>query len=258
MDALAAHRDYTVRVIHLMIWYVWTLSRRPDSVSILTALDQHVDLMRKTTLYDGRHPAEGLTPPVPEWDELKTELASRIAPHDDPDTSTLEADCWSVLEPFVTPNLQSAPTSKPSHGCWSYAFRDEKPLAIDIHFGNGYRPDSPFRDRRQDLIANLLKLIADAVEERPTVTTIQCDSWLNQFEPFAALFPQAWNDSLHLHGGHLATYGWWGQYMDERGAFNKTRAAKFRATGAHPYSAGEAECEVEPVVEHLKRLLRAR
>ena len=132
-------------------------------------------------------------------------------------------------------------------------------MQIDLdrfYFRNGYRPDSPFRDRRRELIADLLRLIADATEERPTAATVVCDSWLNQFAPFAALFPRAWHDSLHLHGRFLATNGWWGQYMDERGAFNESRAAQFRATGAHPYSAGEAEAAIEPVVQHLKRLLR--
>ena len=254
MDALTAHRDYTTRIIRLMIWYVWHLDRRDNPVPILAALDTNVDVMRKTTLYDGRHPADGLKPPVPEWDALKSKLASLIAAHTDPDTSPLEEACWSILEPYVAPNLEEAPGGKPTYGCWTYTFRDEKPLAIDIHFGNGYRPESPFRDRREDLIADLLRLIEEAIEERPAATTIQCDSWLTSFEPFAALFPDAWNDSLNFHGGYLATYGWWGQYMDERGAFNQSRASKFRKTGEHPYQAGECECGIGPAVDHLRGL----
>ena len=68
MDQLTAHRDYTTRVVRLMIWHAWDLSRRDTPVPIAEALDKNVDIMRKTTLFDGRHPADGLEPPVPEWD----------------------------------------------------------------------------------------------------------------------------------------------------------------------------------------------
>lgn len=254
MDPLIAHRDYVTRVIRLMICHVWKLSRRADPVPILRALDRNVDIMRKTTLHDGRHPAEGLSPPMPEWDALKSQLATHIEAHDDPDTSALEDACWSILEPYVTPTLTESPHDAHEYGCWIYDFRDGKPHTIDLHFRNGYRPQSPFRDRRDDLIAELLRLIDDVREERPTVTRIGCDSWLTSFEPFAALFPPEWNATLDLHGQYLATNGWWGQYMDERGAFNEPRAQRFRQTGDHPYQAGECECALDPVVKHLRSL----
>lgn len=254
MDRLTAHRDYTTKVVRLMIWHVWDLSKNQKSVPILEALDKNVDIMRKTTLFDGRHPATGLNPPVPEWEALKAELASLIAAHDNKDTESLEDACWTLLEPYITPNFNKAPQNKHPYGCWSYDVPDHKPHAIDIHFLNAYRPESPFKAHRQDLIATLLQLIEEATAAHPAVTTIQCDSWLNQFEPFAALFPLAWHASYVPIFDYLATYGWWGQYMDERGAFHEKRAREFRQTRTHPYAAGLCQCDIAQVVDYLSSL----
>ena len=120
MDALAAYRDYMTRVVRLMIWHVWNLSRRDNPVPTLVALDRNVDIMRKTTLFDGRHPATGLNPPIPEWDALKEKLASLIAVHDAPDTESLEDACWNLLEPYITPKLVKVSDFRHPYGCWGY------------------------------------------------------------------------------------------------------------------------------------------
>jgi hypothetical protein len=239
-----------------MIWHVWNLSMRDNPVPIMEALDKNVDIMRKTTLFDGRHPADGLNPPIPEWNALKAELASCIAAHDDIDTEPLEDACWTILEPYIAPRLNKAPKNKHPYGCWDYDVPDSKPHAIDIHFVNVYQPDSPFKAHKQDLIATLLQLIEEAVSVHPAVTTIQCESWLNQFELFAALFPPAWRASFVPIFNYLATNGWWGQYMDERGAFHEKRGREFRRTGTHPYSAGLCECDIRQVVDYLHGLFR--
>lgn len=253
MDVITAQRDYVTKVVRLMIWYVWHLSIRSNSVPTDEALDRHVDIMRKTTLFDGRHPAEGLKPSVPEWNALKTELALRIGTYTDLHTELLEDTCWALLEPYITPTFDRVVETRQLYGCWSYEIPDNKPHTIDIHFANGYRPESPFKEHWSDLVATRLQLIEDARVDHPAVTTIQCDSWLNQFEPFAALFPPSWRASFVPVFDYLATNGWWGQYKDERGAFHEKRAKQFRSTGAHPYSVGLCECDIEEVVKHLRR-----
>lgn len=71
-----------------MIWYVWHLSKFGNPQPIPELLETYVDIMRKTSLFDGRHPAPsgndgpvGLDPPIPQWDALKAELSMRIAAH---------------------------------------------------------------------------------------------------------------------------------------------------------------------------------
>ena len=176
----------------------------------------------------------------------------RIAGHTSPATSTLEDECWELLTPLIEPTFCNVAETRQPHGCWSYEVPDHRSYAIDIHFANVYRPESPFRDHWKDLVSTLLKLIEEAVAGHRGLTSIQCDSWLNQFPPFASLFPPAWHASLILHNDYLATNGWWGQYKDERGAFHKGRADQFRQTGTHPYSAGLCECDIAQVVKHLR------
>jgi len=82
-DRLVAHREYIEGVVRLMIFYVWHLHRVAGQAPVRSLLDTCVDIMRKTTLFDGRHPSpeglpDGLDPPIPEWDELKGQL-DRVA-----------------------------------------------------------------------------------------------------------------------------------------------------------------------------------
>jgi len=101
------------------------------------------------------------------------------------------------------------------------------------------------------LVADLLRLIEEAVTIHPAITGVLCASWLNQFEAFVALFPPAWRASFEPVTRHLANNGWWGQYMDRRGAFHEVRGREFRRTGAHPYSSGVCQCQISDVVDHL-------
>ena len=251
METTTAPHDYVAQVVRLMIWHVWDLSRREHPVPIEEALDRNVDIMRKTTLYDGRRVAEGLDPPVPEWDLLKAELAPLIAAHDGSDTEALEGAGWALIEPYIDRDRKVSDHGARPYKCWEYDIPDSKPHAIDLHFGNAYRPDSPFRMHKRELIVTLRRLIEDAVAERPNLRTIQCDSWLNQYGPFAALFPPTWHVSFVPVFEWLDTHGWWGQYVSSRGGFHEKRAQEFRSTGAHPYSAGICQCGIEEVADYL-------
>ncbi len=259
MDRLTAHRDYTTQVIRLMIWYVWHLSKCGNPRPIPELLETHVDIMRKTSLFDGRHSAPsgsdgpvGLDPPIPQWDALKAELATRIAAHGGPDTARLEDACWSLLEPYISPKLQEAPAAEYPYECWDYNLLEQYPNIINLHFANAYRPDSPFEKCQPALVATLLRLIEEAVAAHPTLTRVLCASWLNQFQPFAALFPPTWSASFKPVVNYLANDDWWCQYMDKRGVFHQARGRQFRHSKAHPYRSGVCQCDVSEVVDHLR------
>jgi len=151
MDRVSAHKDYISQVIRLMIWHVWELANRPSPVQVSVSLEKNVDIMRETCLFDGRNPADGLDPPVPEWDELKAVLASHLETHQG-DTGPLEETCWAILEPYIFPTLKIPDNRGRTYGCWEHDLPDDDPNCIDLHFRNAYRPESPFRDHRHDLI----------------------------------------------------------------------------------------------------------
>ncbi|MBT7915519.1 hypothetical protein HN588_16615 [Candidatus Bathyarchaeota archaeon] len=258
MDPLEAYRDYTERVLRLMIWYVWYLSKRANPQPIRVLLETRADVISRTTLYDGRHPVPlgddgpiGLDPPIPEWEHLKAELEERIASYDSPDTAPLEDACWSLIEPYVTPTLHAESEPEHPYGGWRYDVLEEYPSIISLHFNNTHQPDSPFHEHRPALVADLLRLIEEAVATHPAVTGVLCVSWLNQYEAFVSLFPAAWRASFEPVTKYLANDGWWAQYMDRRGAFHKARGQVFRRTGAHPYSSGVCQCQISEVVDHL-------
>ena len=180
---LEAHRDFTTKVVKLMIWYVWELTRRADPLPVEEALVNRVDIMRKTTLFDGRHPAMDLDPPIPEWEALKAQLEAEILSHGDRSRlDDLERACWEILSPYIVPTLEEM-TSKHAelkdqpYRCWTYNIRETKPHSLNIHFANAYQPESPFRDRRSDLIQSLLRMVADARSENPELSEIECGSW---------------------------------------------------------------------------------
>ena len=258
MDGLAPHRDYTEQVVRLMVWYVWSLSKRANPQPIRVLLETRADIISRTALFDGRHPVPlgddgpiGLDPPIPEWEHLKAELEERIASHDSRDTAPMEDACWALLEPYVPPTLISGPEREHPYGGWRYDVLEEYPSIISLHFDNAYRPDSPFHQHRPALMADLLRLIEEAVATHPAVTGLLCGSWLNQYEAFVSLFPEAWRASFEPVTKYLANDGWWAQYMDRRGAFHHARGQAFRRTGAHPYSSGVCQGQVSEVVDHL-------
>ncbi len=187
--------------------------------------------------------------------ELKQELAAQIMSHGDSvHTEELENTCWQLLLPYLARWLEQVPSTTYPFGCWNQNVDDNRPSHLNIHFLNAFQPDPPFTDYRRDVISSLLTMLEHGVKENPQATHIWCDSWLNQFEPFNALFPPAWAESF-APTYYFATYGWWGQYMDHRGAFHNARAEKLRHTGQHPYAAGQAECNLTEAIEHLSALV---
>ena len=153
MTPLEAHQDYTTQVVKLMIWHVHELAHRDvEPISALRALDTNVDIMRKTTLFDGRHPALGLDPPVT---LLKQALAEQIMSRDN--TDELEFSCWQLLSPYLARWLEQAPIATYPFGCWNYNVDDNRPSHLNIHFLNAFQPESPFSDRHKDVISSLLR-----------------------------------------------------------------------------------------------------
>ena len=258
-DPTEAWYDYVSGVVKLMIWHVWDLHHDSgDRSPVADNLDKRVDIMRKTILFDGRHPATGLNPPIHQWDELKAELAKRIAAVGPAqDAETLEDACWELLWPFVEPTLEEAPKKlqdiqEQPYSCWSYQLHDKAPERVSLHFSNAYQPESPFKSRRGDLISSLRQLLLHVRAAYPDVNRVQCGSWLNQFEPFLAVFPSSWAESFEPVYDYWATYGWWGQYMTSAGGYHQRNGNLFRARRVHPYTAGNSECGLDEAMDRLQ------
>ena len=167
----------------------------------------------------------------------------------------LEESCWQLLLPYLARWLDQVPSVTYPFGCWNYDIPGNKPTYLNVHVLNAFQLGSPFTERRDELISSLLAMLEDGGKEHPQATGVCCSTWLNRFEPFNALFPTSWAESFVLTR-YYATYGWWGQYMDHRGAFHSPRAERVRRDGWHPYPAGRAECRLCEAIEHLNVLAR--
>lgn len=167
-----------------MVWYARELIYcREPAVTVDEALDVRVDILRKTMLYDGRHPGIRLDPPNAEWEDLKARLASILLRHaHDEDTSALEDACLLVLWPLVEPMLEDAFSrsrefSTGPFDCWRFAYKDEPDPAIDLHFANAYAPESPFTPQnRRRVLTSLRDLLLEASRQHPEARSVQCFS----------------------------------------------------------------------------------
>lgn len=264
VDPVKAWQDYVDGAVRLMIWHVWDLHRDPgDRASIQDNLDRRVDIMRKTRLFDGRHPAVGLDPPIHAWDELKDALAALIVQAEAAQTSAaLEDAGWDLLWPFIEPALEDyrsrlAKVKARPYKCWEPEVLAGPPKRLNLHFANAYQPLSPFGPAcRHDLISTLKRLVTDVLNEHPDIEVVICSSWLNQFEPFQTLFPQSWTQSFTPVYDFWPTYGWWGQYMTHEGRFHRRNGQRFRDLGRHPFTGGDSSCGVQELLVHLDGLLK--
>lgn len=251
--------DFTDGSLRLMVCYARELVyHREPPVTLHNALDIRVDILRKTTLYDGRHPGLGLDPPIPEWDELKARLEAILARHSqDEDTGALEEACLSILWPLVEPTLKDAYSrsrefSAGPFGCWRFGYKEPE-RTIDLHFANAFVPESPFAPQhRRQVVHDLRSLLDEAVRDHPNAQSVQCFSWLNRLPPFLAIFPPNWAPTFDEWEYSSGTAGHWGQYMDRRGAFHQANAANLKRTGHHPYACGRCHCSVQDLQRHLR------
>lgn len=193
-----------------------------------------------------------------QWNEWRSACYDKYKSHgDNPNTEKLEE--WAVEKdaPFIEKNISSeyekewlAPLEFPFFG-FSYEFipkygEQESPDFLTLHFRNYFWPDSPFK-HIPELRDGISKLLAQAKRERPDVKNVQCGTWLNSLEFFRGLFPDAWHKNAvpGKAGGHM---GWWGQFMDRRGALHKKNAEILRKTGCFPYKHLLCHCSIDELI----------
>ena len=98
------------------------------------------------------------------------------------------------------------------------------------------------------------------------MTTVWCNTWLNDCERFVRLFPPQWRSSAVVrtpadvdrasrHRARLNTANWWGQFQRADGGFHDANAARFRdADGAFPHPCSLCGAPLDAVERHLEQL----
>ena len=97
----------------------------------------------------------------------------------------------------------------------------------------------------------------DKCGEEFSVDKIATSTWLNSYPRWLELFPLEWMANMGPHMTDIKNgFGWWGQFVNARGAFNHKHAQRFRETGQLPFLPRRSWCSFESLRKHLNEHLR--
>lgn len=260
--SLKARRDFIEGVVPLSLWLARKLNR--EGMPLFEALTVRTNLYRMTVLFDGKnHPATGFKDE--RWNEAAADLQRIYDRHkDDADSGPLEREGWERLRLLVEPRIEAdargwpKPEERP-FGFFTYEFARPKngSSRIDLHLANPFVPESPFANPGARA-AELMRLLSDAKAKQPEVETVHCGSWLNALKPFQELFPPEWAANMTAPSELRYHYGWWGQFIDRTGGFNRRNGDKLRATGVFPFPCVGCQCSVASLRKHLEKMFGIR
>jgi len=252
------HRDYLYSIVRLkLFWMHGFLAEHPEE-SFQSVLRNRVDIYRKTHANP-----EYLNPVKLHFDEepwLSMERAAEkcfLAYKND--RSGYEDAAFEVFKPSIDLRLErdfSDPTRALGYQCGSLRYEPkvrETDGKVHFHIANMIEPHSIFED--PDYLKQCLTLLCWSVENVVGCDSVATHSWLNQNPAWLKYFPEEWHRNL----GEPCTdiqwhYGFWGQFINARGTFNKKFGNHLRETGKFPYYPTGSFCRISALREHLKNL----
>jgi len=253
--------DFVKNIVKLSLWLV--RKYHAEGVEFEQAVNRGTPIYRLTSLWDGvHHPAN----PQNGWNDKKWDALLKIL-KEYFDTlnagSSFEREGLNVLWPWLEarikkdvkdwPWIPSAYGTKIMQervsGMFLYEYTEKH--EIDLHMGNIYAPESPFKHINQ-LATDLHTLLVHILRKDPDVEQIVCESWMNSFEPFLALFPSEWRHDCSDTDMFKYTYDIWGQMVNRKGGFHKRNGEYLRDTGEFPYLSKKCRCGIRALAVHLE------
>jgi hypothetical protein len=243
-------RDFLVELVDLQAWYAWRLVSQ-EGLAREAVLGPRVRFWPRIACGDDAACRAWAAERAALMDEL---LA---APQPDAWVAWVRVQSLPIIDAQLADEYQRewvTPLAPPYHG-FSFEYHplygSEDPQDyLTLHFRNAFMPESPFK-HMDALRDGLRRIVERAQKERPDVTNVQCDTWLNGVRHFVSLFPSQWATNLRpgSPGGHM---GWWGQFMDRAGHIDARRAEQFLRTGEFPLQHQRGGCTVAALAAHLK------
>lgn len=244
---------YVQGVVPLMLRHSWQRARHNDT-SVLEQLRDSLWLARLVSL-DSRVLSPETRAEAGVWPQLESELCALLDQcQSDEDLPASLSQAMNLLAPHITPRfLDHYRFPQRQFNCWWYTVHQENTV-IALHLVNRYMPDSPFRHATQ-FAGEMLAAMTHGLATYPSITTVECGSWLNEHSGFQRFWPGSFLDSqtmLNREGGFGP--GAWGQYMAADGSFVIANAQHLIANGTHRYTLTERNCPAIDLVDHLRQL----
>jgi len=254
------HLAYLHDIVRLQLHFLWRwLAAHPEE-EFCHALHERVDIYRKTDVNpEGLNPAQ-LHWDNPRWLAMEADVAALYRQHRADETpDAFEERAFAVFAPSVTARAPRDFLDRSGIDGYTYGSirfdspGKDSPSLIGIHIANTVAPRSIFDDPAY-LPQCLLEVMRRA-EETYGADTLATFTWLNAVPKWLALFPPEWQDNLEPPNEDILWhYGYWGQFINARGAFNAPLAQQLRATGRLPYLPRASRCSFAALRQHLREL----
>ena len=270
-----SRKNFVENITKLSLW----LTRKycSEGMQLEEAFSDGTPVYRLTTLWDGiNHPAH----PSPgwydkRWESLLEQLKFIFTHHQQVEkTDTLEDEGLELLWPFLAPRIKQDSKLWPwipsvygttvcedcVFGFFLYGISESQPRKhkqLDLHMGNCFAPNSPFKDM-QARANELEQLLENARTREPNLRSVCCGSWLNSFKPFQTLFPPEWCKNSSPASPIAYGYDLWGQMMSRSGGYHKRNGDYLRENGKFPYEAVKCKCTIESLLRHLHNTFKER
>jgi|GEM_PF-2494277 len=258
-------KDFVFKICRLGLWYLNCHTCGEESFHEI--LDRQLPIYRLTTLWDGKnHPANSDFPRTnSQWCQLADEL-QMLYKDNKLDSLVFEEKGFDLLYPYIKGRIQTdiekwpwipcgySPHKLPKENIFDiFAYEDIESAdqrVVYFHIANICMPESPFKDMnaRAHGLLNMVK----AIKQRfPSVEKIECDSWLNSFEPFLKLFPASYPQKNEVQPKVGYGFNWWGQFLSRDGSFHNRHGKIMRQTGKFPFVSRTGICDIDNVEKYL-------
>ena len=255
---LDEHRDYLFSIVRLKLWFLARWQKEHPEEDFSYILRERVDIFRKTDINPETMTPRGSYYHLPAWLDLENRLKDIYAMVNG-DEKLFEEWGFDLLRPTLEKRCERDFYDQAAAAAYQCGFlRHNLNLNIDgetlgFHIRNDRRPYS-FLDDPAHIKECFMQLL-DVAENKFSARCISTNTWLNSVEKWLVLFPQEWRDNLREIDTEVRWhYGFWGQFINSRGAFNAKAGEKLRATGKLPFYPRYSFCTIEAMRKHIEQL----
>ena len=248
------HLDYLLSMVRLKLFFLARWQKEHPEEDFACILRNRVDIFRKTDLNPEARTPVGCYFDLPPWRRVEDRLREiyRMVKGDE---TCFEEWGFDFLRPMVERRCERdfydcSSISAYQCGFLRYNLKIGPDGTLGFHIANDRVPNSFFDD--PDHIRDCFNRLLDVAELDFHAEYIGTSTWLNSVPKWLALFPQEWRDNLGEPDTDVRWhYGFWGQFINARGAFNERAAAVLRTTGKLPYYPRHSRCRVTVMREFV-------